>query len=104
MTNFYSTPENEVVRLHGERVVAERYRHGDVQAVVGVELEDTVRGVLVHGVDRKVSDAYAVTATPTVYLIDRQGRIIGRAVGRRDWAGEAGRRLIAALLPPRTSR
>ena len=51
MTNFYSTPENEVVRLFGERVVAERYRHGDVQAVVGVELEDAVGGVLVHGVD-----------------------------------------------------
>ena len=59
---------------------------------------------VVLDIDRKMSDAYAVTATPTVYLIDRQGRIIGRAVGRRDWAGEAGRRLIAALVPPRTSR
>jgi len=38
-------------------------------------------------VDREVSDAYAVTATPTVYLIDRQARIVGRAVGRREWAG-----------------
>jgi len=47
---------------------------------------------VVLDVDREVSDAYAVTATPTVYLIDRQARIVGRAIGRREWAGEAGRR------------
>lgn len=58
---------------------------------------------VVLDVDRHVSDAYAVTATPTVYLIDRQTRIVGRAIGRRDWAGEAGRRLIATLLEPRAS-
>jgi len=50
--------------------------------------------------DRKVSDAYGVTATPTVFIIDRRLQIIGRAIGRRDWAGEAGRRLIAALTMP----
>lgn len=51
-------------------------------------------------VGRKVSDAYVVTATPTVYIVDRHLQIVGRAVGRRDWAGEPGRRLIAALLTP----
>jgi hypothetical protein len=50
--------------------------------------------------DREVSDAYVVTATPTVYILDRRLQIVGRAVGRRDWAGEPGRRLIAALLRP----
>ena len=59
---------------------------------------------VVLDVDREVSDAYAVTATPTVYLIDRQARIVVRAIGRREWAGEVGRRLISALLPPPTSR
>lgn len=53
--------------------------------------------------DGAVSAAYAVTATPTVYLIDRQARIVGRAIGQRDWGGEVGRRLIAALTEPRTS-
>ena len=48
--------------------------------------------------DREVSDAYVVTATPTVYIRDRRLQIVGRAVGRRDWTGEPGRRLIAALL------
>jgi len=55
--------------------------------------------VLLDG-DRKVSDAYVVTATPTVFIVDRRLQIIGRAVGRREWGGEAGRRLIAALLRP----
>jgi len=49
---------------------------------------------------REVSAAYSVTATPTVYLVDRRGQLVGRAVGRRDWSGELGRRLIAALLKP----
>jgi AhpC/TSA family len=55
--------------------------------------------VLLDG-GREVSDAYAVTATPTVYLVDRRLQIIGRAVGRRDWGGQAGRRLIDALVRP----
>ena len=48
----------------------------------------------------EASRAYLVTATPTVYLVDRRAMIIGRAIGRRDWAGEAGRRLIEALVRP----
>ena len=48
--------------------------------------------------DRAVSGAYAVTATPTVYIVDRRLQIIGRAVGRREWAGQAGRRLITELV------
>ena len=48
--------------------------------------------------DRKVTADYRVTGTPTVYIVDRRLQIIGRAIGRRDWAGAAGRRLIEALL------
>lgn len=55
---------------------------------------------VVLDLDREVSDAYAVTATPTVYVVDRRLQILGRAIGRRDWAAEPGRRLIEALLKP----
>jgi hypothetical protein len=41
---------------------------------------------------------YGVWGPPTVYLIDRQGRLVGRATGPRPWDGAAGRRLIEALL------
>jgi peroxiredoxin len=47
-----------------------------------------------------VSATYRVTGTPTVYLVDRRSQIVGRAIGRRDWVGEEGRRLLAALLRP----
>ena len=48
----------------------------------------------------EVSAAYRVAGTPTIYLVDRRSQIVGRAIGRRDWAGEEGRRLLAALLRP----
>jgi hypothetical protein len=47
---------------------------------------------------REVADAYGVTATPIVYLIDRGGQFVARVIGRRDWTGPVGRRLLAALL------
>jgi peroxiredoxin len=55
--------------------------------------------VLLDG-SREVAGAYFVTGTPTVHLVDRRSHIIGRAIGRREWAGDAGRRLISALLKP----
>ena len=45
-----------------------------------------------------VSDAYGVHATPTVFLIARDGTIVGRAVGSRPWTGPDGRALFQALL------
>ena len=41
---------------------------------------------------------YGVFGPPTVYLIDRAGNLLGRAVGPRAWNGEAGRRLIEQLV------
>ena len=41
---------------------------------------------------------YGVFGPPTVYLVDRAGNLVGRVVGPRAWNGEAGRRLIEALL------
>jgi hypothetical protein len=41
---------------------------------------------------------YGVWGPPTVYLIDRQGRLVGRAVGPRDWSAPAARRLLLGLL------
>ena len=46
----------------------------------------------------KVADAYRVTGTPTAYVLDQRREIIGRAIGRRDWAGHEARRLFATLL------
>jgi hypothetical protein len=43
-------------------------------------------------------DAYHVRGTPTVVLVGRDGRMVGRAVANRNWTGDAGRALFEALL------
>lgn len=52
--------------------------------------------------DGGVANAYRVTGTPTVFLLDRQLHVSGRAIGHREWASDEARRLLAAVLatPP----
>lgn len=50
--------------------------------------------------DGRVTDAYRVQATPTVYLIGRDGTLLGKAVGPRPWTEPPGRALLTALLRP----
>jgi hypothetical protein len=42
--------------------------------------------------------SYGVFAPPTMYLIDRQGRLLARGFGPHDWAGPATKALIESLL------
>ena len=42
--------------------------------------------------------AWKISSTPTVFLIDRRGRLVGRAVGAKPWSSPAGRSLLKALL------
>ena len=60
--------------------------------------EKGVTSLVLLDSDRAVTNAYKVTGTPTVVLIGRNSRLVGRAVGSRDWAGEKGRALLKALL------
>jgi hypothetical protein len=41
---------------------------------------------------------YGVFGPPTMYFVDRTGRLVGRAAGPRDWDSAAGRRFIESLL------
>ena len=50
--------------------------------------------------DGSVVAAYRVTATPTVVLIGRDGRLVGRGAGNRPWTSDAGRALLKALVEP----
>ena len=45
-----------------------------------------------------VVSRYRVQATPTIVLIGRDGRMVGRAVGNRPWETAAGRALLDALI------
>ena len=75
------------------------------------ELElDTVRRAVrdrhymapvVLDLDGRTANVYRVTGTPAVYLLDRELNVIGLAIGRRDWASDDARRLLAdAVVPP----
>ena len=44
---------------------------------------------------------YGVWGPPTVYLVDRNGNLIGRAIGPRGWDSPQARTLISALLDGR---
>ena len=41
---------------------------------------------------------YGVWGPPTAYLIDRQGRLLGRIQGARDWSTDTARKLLQSLL------
>lgn len=78
-----------------------------VLAVNIAEPADRVKGYLVkHKLtfpalldnDSRVSNLYGVRATPTRFLIDREGRLVAGSIGPRDWASEEARELISHLL------
>ncbi len=48
--------------------------------------------------DSKVTSMFAVRGTPTNFIVDRQGRLLGGGVGYRDWTTPDAHRLIASLL------
>lgn len=45
--------------------------------------------------------AFGVRGHPSTVLIDRQGRIVGRVPGERDWNAPEARRLVEWLLEGR---
>lgn len=58
------------------------------------------RLTLPHALDTasKVATLFAVPGTPATFLIDRQGRLLGRGSGYRDWASPAAQQLVESLL------
>ena len=46
---------------------------------------------------------YGVWGPPTAYLVDREGRLVGRMVGAKDWSGAPAHDLLRAFVaaPPR---
>jgi hypothetical protein len=48
--------------------------------------------------DGAVTRAYRVGFTPTVVLVGRDGGMVARASGTRDWSKDTGRALLRLLL------
>jgi len=45
-----------------------------------------------------VSKSYGIAFTPTVFLVDRDGKLVGKSIGARPWTGDKGRALLRLLL------
>jgi hypothetical protein len=48
--------------------------------------------------DGTVMEAYGVQFTPTVFIVGREGQLLGRAIGPRSWGGPTGRALLQHLV------
>lgn len=48
--------------------------------------------------DGEASAAYRITATPTVFLVGRDGKLVAKALGTKDWTSPPGRALLQTLL------
>ena len=45
-----------------------------------------------------VNSAWTVAYSPMVFVVGRDGRLIARAIGARDWTGPEGRAFLDALV------
>lgn len=45
-----------------------------------------------------VTREYEVTGTPTVFLVGRDGKLVGKAIGDRGWMTDRGKALLQALV------
>jgi len=48
--------------------------------------------------DGEASAAYHITATPTVFLIGRDGKLVAKALGTKTWTSTNGRALLQRLV------
>ncbi len=90
----------EVHREYGPRglaVVAVNILESRNEVAIWVSQKKVTSTVLLD-TDGAVTAAYRVTGTPTVVLVGRDGKLVGRAAGMRPWMSTAGRAFLTALL------
>jgi peroxiredoxin len=46
----------------------------------------------------RVTQQYAVTSTPTVFVLSRDGKLVGKALGTKGWTSDRGRALLTHLV------
>jgi hypothetical protein len=48
--------------------------------------------------DGEASRAYQITATPTVFLVGRDGKLVAKALGTKTWTSAQGKALLERLV------
>ena len=89
------------LRARGLEVVLVSFREGADLVRKTVRERGYTSPVLLDESGDVTGRVYGVFGPPTMYFIDRQGRLFGRAVGPRDWDSPEGRRFIEAFVDSR---
>ena len=63
--------------------------------------EKNVSFTVVLDRDGAVTHAFDITATPAVFVVGRDGRMVAKAVGTKEWDSPRGRAFLEALLGAR---
>ena len=84
-------------------------RYGDRLAVVAIDIQESRETVEKWTKGKQLSftilldpagaatGAYEVTATPTVFVLSREGKLVGKALGNKPWTSEQGHALLTRL-------
>ena len=84
-------------------------RYGDRLAVVAISIQESRDTVATWAKDKRLSFTflldpagavtreYEVTATPTVFVLSREGKLVGKALGNKAWTSERGHTLLGRL-------
>jgi peroxiredoxin len=85
-------------------------RYGDRLAVLAISIQENRDTVARWSKDKRLSftilldpsgsvtSDYEVTATPTVFVLSREGKLVGKALGNKAWTSERGRALLTRLI------
>jgi cytochrome c biogenesis protein CcmG, thiol:disulfide interchange protein DsbE len=89
------------LKSRGLEVLLVNFREDPAHVEKVVKERGYVAPVLVDRTGDVTGRLYGVWGPPTVYLVDRQGQLVARGVGARDWSQPAARQLLLALLDAR---
>ena len=89
---------HQELKAKGFEVVLISFRESPATVKQAVQDRKYTAPVLLDESGDVTGKVYGVWGPPTVYIVDRQGRLVGRASGPRAWDSPAGRRFIQALI------
>ena len=85
-------------------------RYGDRLAIVAIDIQESREKVetwmkgkqlsftILLDPSGAVTSEYEVTATPTVFVLSRDGKLVGKALGNKAWTSEHGHALLTRLI------
>ena len=84
-------------------------RYGNRLAIVAISIQESRDTVATWAKGKRLSftilldptgattGQYEVTATPTVFVLSREGKLVGKALGNKPWNSERGHALFGRL-------